>query len=156
MHAVLLDVLPYEAHTEGVEESHVATKPQHRQTKQKPALPGRVGVLRSPPGGVDVRSVRERLGLTQELFARLAGISVRTVAECEGGRAPAAAKSQRMTEVRRLQEALARVIRPNFIGPWLQTPNEAFSGLKPIEVVERGEMDRIWRMIYELESGIPT
>ena len=24
-----------------------------------------------------------------------------------------------------------------------------------LEVVERGEMDRIWRMLYELESGQP-
>jgi hypothetical protein len=47
-------------------------------------------------------------------------------------------------------------MRAEFIGSWLKTPNEAFSGLKPIEVIERGEVDRIWRMIYELESGIPT
>ncbi len=32
----------------------------------------------------------------------------------------------------------------------------AFSGLKPIEVIERVDVDRIWRMIYELQSGIPT
>ena len=61
-----------------------------------------------------------------------------------------------MIEIRRLRKTPARVIRPDFIGPWLQSPNEAFSGLKPIEVIERGEVDRIWRMIYELESGIPT
>jgi hypothetical protein len=62
----------------------------------------------------------------------------------------------RDSEIRRLREALARVIRPDFIGPWLQNPNQAFSGLKPIEVIERGEVDRLRRMIYELESGIPT
>ena len=56
----------------------------------------------------------------------------------------------------RLQQALAGVMRPDFIGPWLRTPNEAFSGLKPMEVIERGEVDRIWRMIYELEAGVPT
>jgi hypothetical protein len=63
---------------------------------------------------------------------------------------------QRLTEAERLQKSLSRVMRPQFIGPWLETPNEAFSGLKPLEVIERGEIDRIWRMIYELESGIPT
>jgi hypothetical protein len=42
-----------------------------------------------------------------------------------------------------------------FIAEWLQAPNDAFGGLKPIEVVERGEIDRIWRMIYVLESGQP-
>ena len=51
--------------------------------------------------------------------------------------------------------ALSRVMQDDFIGEWLQAPNPAFAGLKPLEVVERGEIDRIWRMIYELESGEP-
>jgi hypothetical protein len=36
---------------------------------------------------------------------------------------------------------------------WLDTPNDAFGGLKPVEVTERGEADRLWRMIYFLGSG---
>ena len=52
-----------------------------------------------------------------------------------------------------LQAALARVIRPQAIGEWFQRPNPAIGGLKPTEVVERGETDRIWAMVYELESG---
>lgn len=59
-------------------------------------------------------------------------------------------------ELRRLQRALSGVMRPESIGPWLKTPNEAFSGLRPIEVIERGGADRIWRMIHALESGTPT
>lgn len=59
-------------------------------------------------------------------------------------------------EIRRLQRALSRVMRPESIESWLGTPNEAFSGLRPIEVIERGEADRIRRMIHELESGTPT
>jgi hypothetical protein len=54
-----------------------------------------------------------------------------------------------------LREALGRVMRPNFIGQWMETPNPAFGGLKPLEVWERGEEDRIWAMIFYLESGIP-
>jgi hypothetical protein len=27
--------------------------------------------------------------------------------------------------------------------------------LKPIEVIERGEIDRLWEMVYRLRSGIP-
>ena len=57
--------------------------------------------------------------------------------------------------MQRLQQALIGVMKPDFVGVWLQTPNDAFGGLKPVEVVERGEVDRLWRMIYELESGIP-
>jgi hypothetical protein len=33
-------------------------------------------------------------------------------------------------------------------------PNEALGGLKPLEVIERGEIDRLWDMIFCLESGV--
>jgi len=67
-----------------------------------------------------------------------------------------AAGGQQLTEHQRLGRALAEVIRPECIGPWLRVPNEVFEGLSPLEVIERGEIDRIWRMVYELESGMPT
>jgi hypothetical protein len=41
-------------------------------------------------------------------------------------------------------------------GHWLDTPNDGFGGLKPLEVIERGEIDRLWNMIYYLESGVPS
>jgi hypothetical protein len=41
------------------------------------------------------------------------------------------------------------------MGEWFQQPNPAFDGLKPLEVVERGQIDRIWAMVYHLESGVP-
>ena len=45
---------------------------------------------------------------------------------------------------------------PEAIPGWLNSPNRAFDGLKPIEVIERGEIDRLWDMIFYLESGIPS
>lgn len=48
------------------------------------------------------------------------------------------------------------VIDPDFLGRWLQTPNDAFDGLKPLEVIDRGESDRIWSMIYFLRSGVAS
>ena len=38
----------------------------------------------------------------------------------------------------RLTNALAEIVREESLGKWLQTPNEAFGGLKPIEVIDRG------------------
>ena len=60
-----------------------------------------------------------------------------------------------MVEIQRLQQALARVMRTECVSEWLQTPNEAFEGFTPIELVERGETARLWQMIYLLEAGIP-
>ncbi|TVS09269.1 MAG: DUF2384 domain-containing protein [Planctomycetaceae bacterium] len=50
---------------------------------------------------------------------------------------------------------LREVVDPDSLGGWFQTPNNAFDGLKPIEVIERGEIDRLWEMVYRLRSGMP-
>lgn len=42
------------------------------------------------------------------------------------------------------------------VATWLQEPNEAFDGSTPLQVIERGESDRLWRMIYFLRSGAPV
>jgi len=61
-----------------------------------------------------------------------------------------------MGELQRVKEALAGIMKPTYIGEWLQRPNSAFAEFTPLEVMERGEVDRIWRMIHLLESGEPA
>ncbi len=94
--------------------------------------------------------------LSRKTFSRVVGFSERAIADWEGMKPLSDASLQRMREMIRLQKSLARVMREKFVGIWLGSPNDAFDGLKPLEVIERGEVDRIWRMIYELESGVPT
>src|SRR5262245_37263792 len=116
-----------------------------RKARRAPVL------IASNPGDraglADVARLRSALGLTRKLFSRLSGYSERALAEWEAGRPLSDASRQRMTELDRLQRGLARIMNEEFIGVWLQAPNDAFDGLKPIEVVERGETDRLWRMI---------
>jgi hypothetical protein len=45
------------------------------------------------------------------------------------------------------------VIKKTSIAEWPSIPNSVFDDLKPIEIIEPGESDRIWRMIYALEAG---
>jgi len=52
----------------------------------------------------------------------------------------------------RLLDGLSRVMEPAQVGRWLKQPNAAFDGSAPLQVAERGEMDRIWRMLHDLES----
>ncbi|MCE9552148.1 MAG: helix-turn-helix domain-containing protein [Planctomycetes bacterium] len=104
----------------------------------------------------DVRLLRQSLGLSRKLFSRLCHYSERAIADWESGGALGGPSQQRMLELKRLYDGLVGVIDADFVGQWLQAPNDAFDGLKPLEVIERGQMDRIWRMIYLLESGVPT
>ena len=55
----------------------------------------------------------------------------------------------------RLVDSLREVVDPDSLGAWFKTPNEIFDGLKPIEVVERGEMDRLWELVYRLRVVLP-
>lgn len=103
-----------------------------------------------------VREIREKLGVNRQVFSRLSQFSERAIAKWEAGEPLSAPSQQRMSELKRLYQALSRVMRSDSVGQWLQTPNEAFADLKPLEVVERGETDRIWRMIYLMESGVPS
>jgi transcriptional regulator with XRE-family HTH domain len=105
---------------------------------------------------VDAARLRELLGLTRREFSRLAGYSERAIAGWETGKPPGDAGRQRMVELDRLRQGLARIMKDAFISEWLLSPNAAFDGLKPIEVIERGETDRLWRMIYLGESGVPA
>ncbi|MBX6313085.1 MAG: hypothetical protein IRY99_09260 [Isosphaeraceae bacterium] len=48
------------------------------------------------------------------------------------------------------------MVKPRVIPEWLDTPNETFEGLKPVEVIERGEIDRLWNMVFYVESGVAS
>lgn len=99
--------------------------------------------------------VRAAWGMKTEAFARLSGFSVRKIAQLKAGAKMSASTRQRVAELGRLQAELAKIIQPGALARWMDTPNDSFGGLKPLEVVERGETDRLWRMCYQLASGEP-
>jgi len=136
-----------------VVQSKAAKKP--RSVKAKPSIPqAKVrGTLVKPNLANELRS---RLQLSQPVFAKLLPVSVRTLVTLEGGTPPTEAATRRLAELERLTNALAEVMKEESLGRWLQTPNDAFDSLKPLEVIERGESDRIWSMIYFLRSGVPS
>jgi transcriptional regulator with XRE-family HTH domain len=103
-----------------------------------------------------VAEVRKKLGLSRKVFSRLTGFSERVIASWESGGKPAEPGLRRIRETERFQSRLAEVVKPEEIPQWLDTPNDAFGGLKPLEVIERGEVDRLWNMIFYLESGIAS
>lgn len=103
-----------------------------------------------------VVNLRKQLQLNQAVFARLLPVSVRSLATLESGSPPSEVVARRLKELQRLTNALTEVIKQESLGKWLQIPNEAFGGLKPLEVIDRGESDRIWSMIYFLRSGVPS
>jgi DNA-binding transcriptional regulator YiaG len=125
-------------------------QPLHQDEEQPDAI------TTSTTGDVPVREIRNALGLSRRDFSRLTGFSERAIAGWESGETPKAQSQQRLQEIQALGSALAGVMKPETIGRWLREPNSGFQGLKPLEVIERGEIHRIWRMIFYLESGMPS
>ena len=121
----------------------MATKTTKRP-KKAPSLP-------------KIRTLREAMHMPRKTFSRLIGFSERAVAGWESGNQSLNELAERrLHELERLQEGLKSVVSGDAIPAWINTPNQAFDGLKPLEVIERGETDRLWQMIFMLESGVAS
>ncbi len=94
-------------------------------------------------------------GLRREELTRLTGFSLRAVADWSAGKPASVPARRRLREACRLLGALESVVRREHLLPWLRTPNPAFGGASPLQVVENGETDRLWLMVHELGSGEP-
>jgi hypothetical protein len=101
--------------------------------------------------------VRAEWGVTRKVFARLSGYSERSLAQWEAGERLTPPARRTMNELLRLHQRLARLIDPKLIGSWLERPNQkVFGGMTPLQVIESGEIDRIWEVILSRETARPT
>jgi DNA-binding transcriptional regulator YiaG len=103
----------------------------------------------------DVRKLSRAYNLSNEAVSRVTGASPRTVSYWNAGTPPQRSSAQKIRKVTRLFDALAGLIKAKAIGAWLQQPNKQFDGSTPLQVIERGETDRLWRMIWHLREGNP-
>ena len=103
-----------------------------------------------------IEAVRRKLDVTQKVMARILGVTERTIIDLEGGRALSEGIGRRVTELDRLQRELGKVVRSQAIGRWLTEPNDAFDGDAPADLIAKGKVDVLWRMIFELRSGVSS
>jgi hypothetical protein len=103
--------------------------------------------------GEAIRTFCREANTTLDSYTRLVGASRRAVASWLAGDAPSRANQRALSEMSRLLVALGEVVPTPQIGQWLDTPNPAFEGSTPLQVIERGESDRIWCMIWEIKTG---
>ncbi len=103
---------------------------------------------------INVRHIREKFGVSQEELGRVTGYSTRSIAGWESGRILSEPARQKLVEAERLRAALAQIIPEDQLGDWLREPNPAFEGRAPIQVIERGESDRLWRMVFQIDGNV--
>ena len=100
-----------------------------------------------------VRKLAQQSGLTLDSLARMLRISRRAVAAWLSGQEPSRSNKVRLIEFGRMYQALSELVQPSAIGPWLEKSNPSLQGSTPLQVIERGESDRIWRIVWQLREG---
>ena len=135
----------------------MATKSRkNKSTHRIIAIPGLQGVrVVKVKGGETKLELRNTLGMAREVFGRLVNVSVSTIVDVESKQKKVEKLQRNYVEVKRLCDALSEVVDPACLGDWFKNPSDAFGEFKPIEVIERGEIDRLWEMVYRLRSGMP-
>lgn len=103
--------------------------------------------------GNELRGLRQRYGLSQASLARLLDVSLRTLSGAESARAVPPQMRRSVTQVARLCDALAEAMQPAFVGRWLDQPNDLLGHLKPVESIERGQIDLVWQVAEGLRAG---
>jgi DNA-binding transcriptional regulator YiaG len=97
----------------------------------------------------DVDVLCETYGMRREELSRLTGFSLRALADWSSGKLPSQPAQRRLQEIRRFLDALSGLVQPTAIPTWMRSPNPAFGRLTPLQVIELGEIDRLWAMIHE-------
>lgn len=130
------------------------TSKTQKSVKKKAASAASVKTVKK--ASFRVKTVRSKYGLKQTQMSRLLGISPRKLSELESkSRDPRPETKRRLTEVDRLHKALDEIMDAGDIAGWMEEPNDAFGGSTPLQLVERGEIDRLWQMIHAIRSGQP-
>ncbi len=139
---------PRLSRTAAAEPAVLRTRVTRKTIAPGPAKSGSTSRRGVPPA-------RVRYGITQEEFADLTGMSKSVVSQIENNRKPAVTPGdrRRIREVERLCTEIAKIIRPAAVGAWLRSPNPRFHDSSPLEIIRRGEMDRVLRLAWHLQDN---
>ena len=103
-----------------------------------------------------IQELKADFGLKPSTLVQLSGYSPRSIVNWSKGTVATEPAKMKFTELKRLFDALAELSQDKQeVQNWLKEPNEGFEGSTPLQVIARGESDRIWHMIYMLQSGQP-
>jgi putative toxin-antitoxin system antitoxin component (TIGR02293 family) len=82
-----------------------------------------------------VSLTRTALALSQERFAGVIGVSVRTVARWEQGDEPSALERERLEWIRDLVDIAQSIMEDDQVAAWFATPKIALDDRRPLDLV---------------------
>lgn len=100
----------------------------------------------------EAHRVHDLAGLSDRTIATATGAKPSTVRGWLAGRSePTGTRAERLIELAEMTQRLARVLKPETIGVWLNRPIIALDDDKPIELIARGQYRRVAKLISEIE-----
>jgi len=100
-----------------------------------------------------VRLIRGQFALTQTEMAQALGVSLRTVQNWE--RNDRAIRGYRLRDLEELQSVLHNVVAEPDRPAWLRSPNDAFRGRRPLDLVIAGKSRDILAEFRRFQAGDP-
>ena len=97
--------------------------------------------------------IHEVAHLSDAQIGRAVGAAPSTVRDWFARRSsPRGKRAERVAELAEIVDRLARVMEPEYIPVWLSRPIEALDDRKPLELIARGRVRQVARVVSELES----
>lgn len=101
-----------------------------------------------------LRNLRHVLGLSQERFAQLVGVSVRTIARWEAGDTiPSPLAERQLASLERLHHRLTQLLRPGSIDEWMTRPHPRLGRLTPRQVLLAEGPEPLERLLDDIPSA---
>ncbi len=120
-----------------------------RPNPRTPVVPSTPSVL-----PVDIRTLRSDLGRTQAQMAAAIGVNTRTIQNWElVGPSPNA--ERRLRDLLELHRTLSDYMQTNHIRTWLESPNDAFGGAAPLNLIVEGRTRDVLLEFRRLQTGEP-
>jgi len=97
--------------------------------------------------------IREVAHLSDVQIASAVGAAPSTVRDWFARRSsPSGKRAERVAELAEIVDRLGRVMEPEYIPVWMARPIEALGDRKPLELIARGKVRQVARLVSELES----
>ena len=100
-----------------------------------------------------VSGLAKEAGMNYDMLAKALSVSRRSISGWLSGQEPERINRVRINEFGRLVAELRTIIKPEKLKSWWSQPVANFGESTPLQVLERGETDRLWRMIWEIREG---